>query len=49
MNVEQNILSDITVYMKYAKYVPEKKETRNMGRISYPKQRNAPSKISSIA
>lgn len=25
MNVEQNILSDITVYMKYAKYVPEKK------------------------
>ena len=23
MNIEQNILSDITVYMKYAKYVPE--------------------------
>ena len=24
MNIEQNILSDVTVYLKYAKYVPEK-------------------------
>ncbi len=23
MNIEQSILSDITVYMKYAKFVPE--------------------------
>jgi ribonucleoside-diphosphate reductase alpha chain len=24
MNIEQNILSDITIYMKYAKYIPSK-------------------------
>ena len=24
MNIEQNILSDVTVYLKYAKYIPEK-------------------------
>ena len=24
MNIEQSILSDVTVYLKYAKYVPEK-------------------------
>ena len=30
--VARNILSDITVHMKYARYLPEKERRENMGR-----------------
>jgi ribonucleoside-triphosphate reductase len=35
MNITQEILSDIVVYNKYAKYLPNKTKKRDMGRISY--------------
>ena len=40
------ILSDITVHMKYAKYLPGKGATRNMEGLGGAKQKNAFEKVS---
>ena len=39
--ISRDILSDITVHMKYAKYIPEKKQKRNLGRTSNKKYGDA--------
>ena len=45
--LNNKILSDITVYMKYAKYIPELNRRETWG-ISYTKQRDAPKEVSRI-
>jgi hypothetical protein len=48
LTTESQILSEITTHLKYAKFVPEKKQERNMGRASNSKQGNALKEISTI-
>ena len=39
--IDKDILSDITVHMKYAKYIPELKQKRDVERISHAKREDA--------
>ena len=36
MDLEKSILSDITVHMKYAKYLDEEQRRENWGELGYP-------------
>ena len=48
MDISTKILSDITVYMKYARYIPEKKRRETWKELVERNKKNAYQEISRV-